>query len=53
VHFAFGETDKGFNELERALEVRDQSLATLKVEPAYDAIRPHPRFQKILRTLRL
>jgi tetratricopeptide (TPR) repeat protein len=53
VHFAFGETDEGFRQLERALQVKDQSLPTLKVEPAYDAIRADPRFQRILRTLRL
>jgi serine/threonine-protein kinase len=53
VHLAFGETDEGFRQLERALEVRDQSLPTLKVEPAYDAIRRDPRFQRILRKLRL
>jgi serine/threonine-protein kinase len=53
VHFAFGEAEEGFRQLERALEVRDQSLPSLKIEPAYDSIRGDPRFQKILRRLRL
>jgi hypothetical protein len=52
-HFAFGEEDAGFRELERALALKDQSLATLKMEPAYDGIRSDPRFQQILARLRL
>jgi tetratricopeptide (TPR) repeat protein len=52
-YFAFGELDAGFRQLDRALEVRDQSLATLKVEPAYDRVRDDPRFQRVLGRLRL
>ncbi|MCC6860768.1 MAG: hypothetical protein IT158_19530 [Bryobacterales bacterium] len=52
-YFAFGDLEAGFRELERGIEVRDHSLATLKVEPAYDGIRGDPRFQRILRRLRL
>jgi serine/threonine-protein kinase len=53
VHFAFGENDAGFRQLERALALKDPSAANLKVEPAYDAVRSDPRFQAILRKLRL
>ena len=40
-------------QLSSATGVRDHSLATLKVEPAYDRIRADPRFQSILAKLRL
>jgi tetratricopeptide (TPR) repeat protein len=53
MYFSFGERDSGFRQLERAIQDRDPSLLTLRVEPAYDEVRPDPRFQKILRRLRL
>jgi serine/threonine-protein kinase len=53
MYFAFEERDKAFRELDRAVQARDHSLLNLKVEPAYDAVRADPRFQRILRRLRL
>ena len=51
MHFSHGESDEGFRQLERALSLRDHSVLSLNTEPAYDAIRSDPRFQKILRTV--
>jgi tetratricopeptide (TPR) repeat protein len=53
MHFAFGEMDAGFGELERALSLRDPSVLTLKAEPGYDGVRKDHRFQKMLSRLRL
>lgn len=53
MYFSFGERDEAFRQLDRALQLRDPSLITLKVEPAYDEVRSDPRFQNILRRLRL
>jgi tetratricopeptide (TPR) repeat protein len=53
MYFAFNERDKAFRELDRAMQMRDHSLLNLKVEPAYDAVRADPRFQRILRRIRL
>jgi len=52
-YFAVGDINSGFRQLELAMAVRDQSLATLKAEPAYDAARADRRFQAILRRLNL
>jgi TolB-like protein len=53
MHFAFGEMGAGFRELERALQVRDQSLPGLGVDPIYDGVRSDPRFKRALRRLNL
>jgi hypothetical protein len=39
--------------LERAYAQHSTELVTLKVAPAYDSLRDEPRFQELLRRLRL
>jgi TolB-like protein len=52
-HFGLGELAAGFAQLERAVQVRDQSLPTLGAEPAYDGVRSDTRFQQLLRKMHL
>lgn len=51
VHAALGQLDEAFAWLERAVHDRANLLTYLKVEPAYDTLRPDPRFARILRTM--
>jgi TolB-like protein/lipoprotein NlpI len=51
---AFGETDKALSWLERGIEERSLNVIfTLKSHPAWKPIRSHPRFQAMLRQMRL
>jgi tetratricopeptide (TPR) repeat protein len=43
------EDDKALALFERAFEERDPAVKHMRVEPLYDRIREHPRFQAILR----
>jgi tetratricopeptide (TPR) repeat protein len=43
-----GDREGGLDELEKAYELRNYHLMYLKVDPVYDPIRAHPRFQAIL-----
>jgi hypothetical protein len=51
--FALGEIDKGFDWLEKAVEERDSWILHLRVDPFYDPIRAHPRYQAVLRKMNL
>jgi serine/threonine-protein kinase len=53
VHAGLGETDRALDYLERGCDRHELPLASLKVHPAYDALRAAPRFAAILRRLRL
>ncbi|HKV09733.1 MAG TPA: protein kinase [Thermoanaerobaculia bacterium] len=46
--FALGETDRGFEWLQKAADARDQSLLLLRLDPAYAEARSDPRFERIL-----
>jgi tetratricopeptide (TPR) repeat protein len=46
--FALGEVDRALDWLEKAIEVRDQNLAFLRVHPHYGSLHAHPRFRSIL-----
>jgi hypothetical protein len=48
-----GATDEAFEWLDRAYEERCGWLTYLKVEPRMDALRSDPRFNDLLRRLRL
>ncbi len=50
---AAGRTDEALDELELALTVHDPWLAELPVEPAFERLRTHPRFQQILEVMGL
>jgi tetratricopeptide (TPR) repeat protein len=43
-----GDTDGALEEVERAYEARRLNAIYLGVDPVYDRIRSHPRFQKVL-----
>lgn len=43
-----GDEAKALELFERGLEARDPALKHMKVEPLYDAIRAHPRFQAVM-----
>ncbi|HYC52556.1 MAG TPA: tetratricopeptide repeat protein [Gemmatimonadaceae bacterium] len=44
-----GDSSKALSLFERAFEQRDPAVKHMKVEPLYDRIRDHPRFQAVLR----
>ena len=51
VYTGLGEMDQAVEWLEKAYEERSYSLAFLKANPMWDALRSHPRFQDLLRRL--
>jgi serine/threonine-protein kinase len=51
VHLGLGEKDEALLWLERAVQKRQSSVITLKVHPAYDALRDEPRYQALLETI--
>jgi serine/threonine-protein kinase len=48
-----GESAAALEALEEALEERDVRLTFLAVEPRWDALRPHPTFQRLLKRVGL
>jgi TolB-like protein/tRNA A-37 threonylcarbamoyl transferase component Bud32/Tfp pilus assembly protein PilF len=48
-----GEKNKALENLEKAFENRDSSLAYLKVWPIFDSLRSEPRFQAVLKKMKL
>jgi tetratricopeptide (TPR) repeat protein len=53
VYAGLGEKDSAFEWLEKAYAVRDKGLTFLKVDPCLDPLRSDPRFQDLLRRVRL
>lgn len=53
VHLGLGETDAALDALEAACDRREAALSALKVHPVYNGIRDKPRFQALLRKVRL
>lgn len=51
VHFALGDTDQGFELLERAVLLKEPALRSLKEGFDWDPLRTDPRFHVILRKL--
>lgn len=48
-----GETDKGFDWLDRAYDARDADLIELKVQPHFNSLRTDPRYQAFLMKMNL
>lgn len=48
-----GDKDKALDWLEQAYDDRDDTLPSMKVEPAFDTLRSDPRFQDLLRRVGL
>jgi len=53
VWLGMGDKTKALEWLEKGCGLRESPLTTLKVHPAYDPLRGEPRFDKLLRRLRL
>ena len=53
LYLALGDKNKAFAWLEKEYEVRSTGLTSLKVNPAYDALRSDPRFADLMRRVGL
>jgi serine/threonine-protein kinase len=53
VHMGLGENERALDWLEKACEQHEPPVCTVKAHPVYDPLRTNPRFQAILRRLRL
>jgi hypothetical protein len=53
IYAALGEKDKAFEFLDRGYRERDYLLSFLKVDPKFDSLRSDPRYQDILRRIKL
>ena len=50
IHLGLGEFETALDWLQRGLEERSYWMVFLKEDPIYDPIRPHPRFQELLKS---
>jgi eukaryotic-like serine/threonine-protein kinase len=53
IYAALSENEQAFQWLQRAYEERSPQLPFLKVDPRLDTLRPDPRFQDLLRRMKL
>jgi TolB-like protein/Flp pilus assembly protein TadD len=53
VHLGLGDIRQSLDFLEKGCELRESPLTALKVHPIYDPLRGEPRFQALLKRLRL
>jgi hypothetical protein len=53
VWLGLGEKNKALENLENAYLERESLMATLKVWPLFDSLRPEPRFQALLKKMNL
>jgi hypothetical protein len=53
IHVALGDTSSGMDWLERADEEQSPWIGYVGVDPRFEALRSHPRFDSLLRKLRL
>jgi RNA polymerase sigma factor (TIGR02999 family) len=53
IHVALGEHERAFGLLERACAERGKQVRLLRTEPMLDPLRDNPRFQVLLRSVRL
>jgi tetratricopeptide (TPR) repeat protein len=51
-YFALGDSAKGWRWLQRAVASRTHAVALLQVDPRFTAVRPDPRFRRILEGIR-
>jgi tetratricopeptide (TPR) repeat protein len=52
IHAQLGEADRAFAALDKAVEVKDPGLESLKKDPMMDPIRSDPRFAALLKRLK-
>ena len=48
-----GKVKEALDWLEKAYEARDQNMPYISVDPIFDSLRNHPRFQELLRRMNL
>ncbi len=53
LHAQLGDKDKALKALNKAFEEHDHRMAQLKVNPQLDNLRSDPRFQELIRRLKL
>ena len=53
IHFRLGDSDRGFEALDKAVEDGDHWVEFLKVFPAFDGVRTDPRYAVLIEKLRL
>jgi hypothetical protein len=53
MHIHLGEREQAFAWMEQAYAARSTALSTIKVNPGFDPLRADPRFQSVLRRMRL
>jgi DNA-binding winged helix-turn-helix (wHTH) protein/TolB-like protein/Flp pilus assembly protein TadD len=53
IHSALGDKEKAIALLQKCFAAHDDRMLWIKVEPRFDALRDEPRFQEILRKMRL
>ena len=53
LYLGLGRTDRALSALEQALEERDPSLMWITVDPRVDGLRKDPRFESIIRKLKI
>jgi serine/threonine-protein kinase len=53
IYACLGEVDTALDWLEKAYDAHDQTLVWVKVHPRLDGLRHHPRYQNLLRKMRL
>ncbi len=53
IYVGLGETDKGIDWLEKAIEERDSMLYVYFLSPLFDSLRSHPRYHALLRKMNM
>jgi serine/threonine-protein kinase len=53
IHAGLGEKDQAFEWFEKAWQVRSEELQFIKVDPRIDSLRSDPRYENLLRRLKL
>lgn len=48
-----GKVEQALDWLEKSIEVRDPAIVTVKTEPAFDGLRGHPRYARLLQRMNL
>ena len=51
LYTGLGARDQAIDALEKTFEERSDGLAFLKVEPLFDPLRSHPRFEELMRRM--
>ncbi|MEO8438615.1 MAG: hypothetical protein ABI540_00175, partial [Spartobacteria bacterium] len=47
-HIAVGDNEKAIDDLEQAYREHDPNIVDIKVDPVFDPLRGHPRFERLV-----